>query len=188
MDTEELGRSRFLNIFFKLGGVAMESRLRRWFMNPERMLHAGGLDSGQTALEVGSGSGFFTVPAAEMIGPRGRLIAMEPLSGFADRVRRKVQGAGLENVEVVQRDALKTGLEDACIDIALLYGVVPFPTLPLERLLPEMYRVLKADGRLAVWLFPAPAGVPSAIMRSGLFTDLGKKDGIYRYGRTEPAA
>jgi ubiquinone/menaquinone biosynthesis C-methylase UbiE len=94
-----------------------------------------------------------------------------------------VDEAGLDNVEVVQRDALDTSLDDATIDVALLYGVIPFPTLPLDRLLPEMHRVLKPGGILAVWLFPISFGVPAIIRRSGLFTPLGKRDGVYTYRR-----
>ena len=51
--------------------------------------------------------------------------------------------------------------------------------------MPEMHRVLKPDGTLAVWLFPTTAGVPSAILRSGLFSQLGKKHGVYVYRRYE---
>ncbi|MDP6343354.1 MAG: class I SAM-dependent methyltransferase, partial [Alphaproteobacteria bacterium] len=141
LDAETLGQSRFLNRFFKLAGMSMESRPRQWLMPAERTLRGADLAPGQTVLEVGSGTGFFTVPAARMIGDGGHLIAMEPLSDFADRVREKVGGAGLTNVEVIRRDALKTELEAATIDVVLLFGVVPFPTLPLDRLLPEMHRV-----------------------------------------------
>ena len=112
-------------------------------------------------------------------------VTMDPLSSFVERVEEKVRDAGLENVEVVRRDALKTGLEDATIDVVLLFGVVPYPTLPLNRLLPEMHRVLKVNGMMAVWLFPITFGVPTAITTSGLFTDLGKKNGVYRYRRAE---
>ncbi|MBT7293628.1 MAG: class I SAM-dependent methyltransferase, partial [Rhodospirillaceae bacterium] len=89
------------------------------------------------------------------------------------------------NVEVLCRDALDTGLDAASIDNALLFGVIPFPSLPLDRLLPEMHRVLKPDGSLAVWLFPTTAGVPTAILRSGLFTGLSKKHGVYAFERCE---
>lgn len=187
MDTEKLGQSRFLNLLFKLTGMAMESRLRHWLFDPRKTLRGANLGPGQTVLEVGCGTGFFTVLAAEMIGETGHLIAMDPLSDFIDRVKEKVRDAGLENVEVVRRDALRTGLEAASVDVVLLYGVVPFPTLPLDRLLAEMHRVLKAEGTMAVWLFPTTAGVPTAILRSGLFTNLGKKNGVYRYRRTEGA-
>ncbi|MDP6563464.1 MAG: class I SAM-dependent methyltransferase [Alphaproteobacteria bacterium] len=185
LDAETLGQSRFLNRFFKLAGMSMESRPRQWLMPAERTLRGADLAPGQTVLEVGSGTGFFTVPAARMIGDGGHLIAMEPLSDFADRVREKVGGAGLTNVEVIRRDALKTELEAATIDVVLLFGVVPFPTLPLDRLLPEMHRVLKPDGMLAAWLWPTTAGVPTAILRSGLFADLGKKNGVHRYRRLD---
>lgn len=185
MDTEKLGQSRFLNVFFKPAGASMESRLRRWLMPPEKTLHGAEIKPGQTVLEVGCGTGFFTLPAAEIIGESGHLIAMDPLSDFVDRVGRKVRDAGLKNVEVVRRDALNTGLEAVSIDMVLLFGVLPYPTLPLDRLLPEIHRILKKKGTMAVWMFPISFGVPSAILRSGLFTDLGKKNGVYRYTRSE---
>ena len=53
------------------------------------------------------------------------------------------------------------------------------------RLLPEMHRVLKAEGVLALWLFPTTAGVPTAIRRSGLFTVLDEKNGVYTYKRSK---
>ena len=185
MDAKKLGESRFLNLFFKPSGAVMESRLRNWLFNPVKTLHGAEIKAGQTVLEVGSGTGFFTLPAAEMIGETGHLIAMEPLSVFADRVREKLAQAGLKNVEVMRRDALTTGLQPKSIDVALLFGVVPYPTLPLNRLLPEMHRVLKVDGTLAVWLFPVSFGVPTAILRSALFASRGKKNGVYRYSPVE---
>jgi demethylmenaquinone methyltransferase/2-methoxy-6-polyprenyl-1,4-benzoquinol methylase len=183
MDAEQLGKSRFLNLLFKPSGAVMESRLRRWLFDPRRTLRGADLRPKQTVLEVGCGTGFFTLLAAEMIGDDGHLIAMDSLSNFVDRVSEKVKDAGLKNVEVVRRDALNTRLASASVDVVLLFGVVPFPTLPLSRLLPEMHRVLREEGTLAVWLFPVSPGVPTSILKSGLFTDLGKKHGVYRYRR-----
>ena len=127
--------------------------------------------------------GFFTLPAAELIGDQGCLVAMDALSGFINQVAKKVQSADLKNVRVVKRDALNTGLGVASIDTALLFGVLPWPALPLNLLLPEMHRVLKPEGRLAVWLFPASGWVPKSILRSGLFTNVSKQNGVYNYRR-----
>ncbi len=138
VDTEKLGTTRFLNVLFKLSGMEMESRLRRRLANPATTLRGANLKPGQTVLKVGCGTGFFTLPAAEMIGATGHLIAMDPPSDFLDRVKGKVRRAGLTNVDVVRRDALKTGLDPESVDVALLFGVLPFPTLPLKRLPPEM--------------------------------------------------
>lgn len=82
---------------------------------------------------------------------------------------------------------LDTGLDAASMDKALLLGVVPFPFLPLDRLLPEMHRVLKPEGTLAVWLFPPKvhSWVPKSIIRSGLFTDAGTLNGVINFRRCE---
>jgi len=46
-------------------------------------------------------------------------------------------------------------------------------------------RFLKTGGALAVWMFPIYFGVPEAISRSGLFINLGKKNGVYTFRRSE---
>jgi demethylmenaquinone methyltransferase/2-methoxy-6-polyprenyl-1,4-benzoquinol methylase len=183
MNTEGLGNSKILNLLFKPAGVMMESRLRKWFMNPVKTLRGAGIEPGQTVLEVGCGTGFFTIPAAKLIGDQGCLVAMDALSDYTKRVSKKVQSAGLKNVRVLKRDALDTGLDAASIDKVLLFGVIPFPFLPLNRLLPEMYRVIKPEGSLAVWLFPVAGWVPKSILQSGLFTYVSKRNGVYNYMR-----
>ncbi len=185
MNTEGLGNSKILNLLFKPAGMLMGSRARRWLMNPMKTLQGAGIEPGQTVLEVGCGTGFFTIPAAELIGDQGCLVAMDALSDYTKRVSNKVQAAGLKNVRVVKRDALDTGLDAASIDKVLLFGVIPFPFLPLNRLLPEMHRVLKSEGSLAVWLWPPLVHfwVPKSILQSGLFTHISKRNGVYNYKR-----
>jgi len=184
MNTEDLGQSRLINALFWIGGKAMESRLRNLIFDAEETLRDAGVAPGQTVLEVGCGTGFFTLPAAKMIGKHGRLIAMDPMSGFVDRVREKVEAANLSHVEVIRRDARHTGLTDNTADLALLLGVLPYPTLPLDKLLPEMHRVLKPTGKLGVWLFPVVGTVPYAIAQSGLFAQVSQNKRTYVF---EPA-
>ena len=183
MNTENMGNSKILNLLFKPAGVMMGSRLRQWLMNPVKTLRAAGIQPGQTVLEVGCGTGFFTIPAAQLIGDEGCLVAMDALSDFIKKVSQKVQSADLKNVRVVKRDALNTGIDAASIDTVLLFGVLPWPALPIDRLLPEMHHVLKPEGRLAVWLFPVSGWVPKSILRSGLFTHINKQNGVYNYRR-----
>ena len=185
MNAEELGNLKILNLIFKPAGMLMGSRVRAWLMNPVKTLKGAGVQPGQTVLEVGSGTGFFTIPAAEMIGDQGCLLAMEPLSDYTKVVSKKVQSAGLKNVRVIKRDALDTKLDTASIDKVLLFGVIPFPTLPLNRLLPEMHRVLKPEGTMSLWLFPprVHSWVLESIVQSGLFTYMSKQSGVYNYRR-----
>ena len=185
MKTEELGNSKILNLLFKPAGVLMGSKLRKRIFDPVKTLHGADVQLGQTILEVGCGTGFFTIPAAQLIGDQGCLVAMDVSSGFIEVVSKKVQNADLKNVRIVKRDALESGLESASIDKVLLFGVIPFPLLPLNLLLPEMHRVLKPEGTMAVWLFPplVHSWVPKSIIRSGLFTYMNKRNGVYNYRR-----
>lgn len=183
MRTEELGKSAVLNLLFKPAGWAMESPLRRLLHDPVRILQGAGVQAGETVLEVGSGTGFFTIPAARLIGDQGRLIAMEPLADYVARLVDKTRAAGLGNVEVVRRDALDTKLQQQSVDRVLLFGAVPTPSLPLHQLLPEMHRVLKRDGVMAVWQLPFAAWVPHTIESSGFFDALGRRNGVYNYRR-----
>jgi demethylmenaquinone methyltransferase/2-methoxy-6-polyprenyl-1,4-benzoquinol methylase len=185
MKTEDLGNSKLLNLLFKPAGVLMGSKVRQWIFDPVKTLRGADIKSGQTILEVGCGTGFFTIPAAQLIGDQGCLVAMDVSSGFIEQVSKKVQNADLKNVRIVKRDALDTGLDTASIDKVLLFGVIPFPLLPLNLLLPEMHRVLKPEGTLAVWLFPPVVHfwVPKSILQSGLFTYTNKQNGVYNYKR-----
>ena len=175
-----------MNLIFKPAGMLMGSKVRQWLMDPAKTLQIADIQPAQTILEVGCGTGFFTLAAARMIGDQGCLVAMDASSGFLKEVAQKVQRANLNHVRIVQRDALDTGLETASVDKVLLFGVIPFPLLPLDKLLPEMHRVLKPEGTMAVWLFPrlVHSWVPKSILRSGLFEYTCKGKGVYNYRRS----
>jgi ubiquinone/menaquinone biosynthesis C-methylase UbiE len=120
-----------------------------------------------------------------MVGDRGHIIAMDASSGFLKEVAKKVQAANLTNITIVQRDALDTGLEKESIDKALLFGVIPFPFLPLDKLLPEMYRVLKPGATMSVWLFPPLVHnwIPGLIVQSNLFKQIHEQSNVFNYAR-----
>ena len=190
MDTVELGNSKLLHLVFKPAGMLMGSRLRKWLMNPVKTLNIAKVRPGQTILEVGCGTGFFTIPAAQIVGNEGRIIALDASSDYLKTVAKKVRKAELTNVEIIQRDALDTGLDTQSMDMVLLFGVIPFPLLPLDKLLPEMYRVLKPGANMSVWLFPPLVHnwVPRAIVRSNLFKEIDHGSSVYNYVRLETAA
>ncbi len=185
MKTEDLGNSKIINLIFKPAGILMGSRIRKWLMNPVKTLQIADVQPSQTILEVGCGTGFFTIPAAKMIGEQGALVAMDASSGFLEVVAKKVKKANLNNVSILQKDALNTGLETSSIDKVLLLGVIPFPLLPLDKILPEMHRILKPEATMAVWLFPplVHSWVPKAILQSNLFDHVKKKNNVFNYKR-----
>jgi demethylmenaquinone methyltransferase/2-methoxy-6-polyprenyl-1,4-benzoquinol methylase len=182
MDTETFAKSNFGKLFVKILAAGMESRFRYQFFPPNKILSGTNIEPGQTVLELGCGTGFFTIPAAQLIGDRGSLTAMDVLQESVDLVSTKVQEANLKNVHVVKGNAMDTRLNGESFDTVLLLGLIPAPMLPLNKLLPEIHRVLKADGSLSVWP-PVPGWLPQAILKSGLFTITVKRNGVNNFRR-----
>ncbi|SYZ72053.1 conserved hypothetical protein [Candidatus Zixiibacteriota bacterium] len=183
MNTETFAKTKVGKVALKILGAVMESRFRYRFFGPARILAAADIQPGRSVLEIGCGTGYFTVPAAGMVGERGSLTAIDILSESVEFVTKRVRAAGLTNVRVIKADALDTGFNDGSFDTVLLFGVIPAPMLPLHRLLAELHRVLKPDGTLAVWP-PVPGLLPKSILQSHLFTLAGKRNSVYTFKRT----
>jgi demethylmenaquinone methyltransferase/2-methoxy-6-polyprenyl-1,4-benzoquinol methylase len=175
----ESGTARLL---FRLMARVMDSPLRYRLSHPIRILEGAGIRPGQQVLEIGCGTGFFTIPAADLVGAGGRVYAMDPHPLAIEEVARKVQHAGLANVRLIKADATKAGLASECIDLALLFGVIPSPLIPLDRLLAEIHRLLRSEGALAVWT-AFPWWSPKSVTRSGLFIWVGEESGVHNFLR-----
>ncbi|MBN2098296.1 MAG: class I SAM-dependent methyltransferase [Dehalococcoidia bacterium] len=105
---------------------------------------------------------------------------MDMLTASVETVARKVQAANLKNVQVVKGDALHTQLEAESMDAIIIFGVIPAPMIPMDRLLPEMHRILKPGGAMAVW---PSSWVHRSILQSGLFSYSCKRNGVSNYKR-----
>jgi len=182
MDTKTIAESTIGKLFIKVLAAGMESRFRYRFFGPTNILAGADILPGQTVLEVGCGTGYFTLPAARIIGEQGCLVAMDVVPDSVELVSKKVRTANLKNVRVIKGDALDTGLNAESFHTVLLFGVIPAPMLPLTRLLAEMHRILKVEGSLAVWP-PIPGWLPDSIVKSGLFTFTSKRNGVHNFRR-----
>ena len=169
------------DISFRVMALIHNNPLRRIFDNPMNTLRAAGIKLGQQVLEVGCGPGFFTIPAAKMVGDSGYLYAID-LHPFAVRmVNQKLKKTGLTNVKVALADAAKTGLPAESIDVAFLFGVIH--ALPLDTVIPELYRVLKPGGALAVQTFSGRK--LEKVMNAGFFTFVGKKGRVCKFQKSK---
>jgi ubiquinone/menaquinone biosynthesis C-methylase UbiE len=180
MDTEALGRTRIGRLFMRIMAAIMESRLRYKLFGPQKILEGAGIKEGMKILEVGCGTGFFTINASKLIGENGLLISidMSPLS--VELVTKRVEKANIKNVKVVKGNALNTKLEEACLDEVFIFGVIPATMLPMDKLLSEMHRILKPNGLMAVW---PPSWVHHSIVKSGRFKYIGKQNHVRNYQR-----
>ena len=105
-------------------------------------------------LEVGCGPGYFTIHAAELVGPEGVIYAVDVHPRAIERVQEKIATAGVKNVTPMLANAAETDLPDDSIDLAFLFGL-RYIAGGLEELLKELHRILKPGGKLS---FEKPRG------------------------------
>ena len=176
--------SRTTRILFRLmhpfTALLIESPLRRKLNDPIKTLEGARIQSGQKVLEVGCGTGYFTIPAAMLIKEDGFLHAIDIYPPSIECVSKKAREANITNVKVTNADAIDTRLPGSSFDLILLFGVIPAPVLPLDKLLLEMHRLLRLGGSLAVWTF-FPWWSIAYVTKSGLFEYIGKEKGVYNF-------
>ncbi len=136
-------------IHFKLMSLVHET-LYGLFRDPYAVLNAAGLEPGQRVLEVGCGPGFFSLPAAEIVGPEGGLCALDVSPLALAKVRQKVAAAGATNVETRLANAAQTDLPDQSFDLIFVFGLAHPRGAGMESIFRELHRLLKPGGILSV--------------------------------------
>jgi ubiquinone/menaquinone biosynthesis C-methylase UbiE len=105
--------------------------------------------AGERILEVGPGTGYYTLEVAESIEPDGRLDILDLQQEMLDHTRGRAAERGLAHVMPTQADATALPYEDASFDAAFLVTVLG--EIPdQEAALRELARVLRPGGRLVV--------------------------------------
>lgn len=122
---------------------------RRRQVPPEPLLEAAGISPGETVLDVGAGTGFWTLPLARMVGPSGRVIAadIEPL--MVEEIRELVQRESLTNVDIARSEELDIPIPDGSADAAV-GGFVLHEPADTAAFVREIRRVLQPAGRFLV--------------------------------------
>jgi ubiquinone/menaquinone biosynthesis C-methylase UbiE len=127
---------------------ALDNSLRRLLQNPRKILGPY-LREGMTALDIGCGPGFFTIPMAQLVGRTGRVIAVDLQEGMLARLRGKIAGTELEPRIVLHKcDETRLGLLES-VDFALLFYMVH--EIPdKDRFFNELARIVRPAGRVLV--------------------------------------
>lgn len=78
-------------------GFFLASPLRRLIQNPEKLLKPF-IKEGMHILEIGPGMGFFTLPMAHMVGPVGKIFAVDVQQQMLDHLSARAKKPALQTV------------------------------------------------------------------------------------------
>jgi ubiquinone/menaquinone biosynthesis C-methylase UbiE len=99
------------------GGFSLDEATRRSWYNPEEILQATGLEEGMTFVDVGCGDGFFTFLAAEIVGEKGQVYAVDIDKAAIERLQKKAKELGYKNIKAVAGQAEETVFCKNCADV-----------------------------------------------------------------------
>lgn len=137
-------------------GYFLINPLRKLLENPNKILGPFVVE-GMTVLEAGCGMGYFTLPLARMVGPDGRVVAVDIQPKMLSVLERRARKAGLMDRIVLHRpDGDGMGVEDlsGAVDFAAALHVVH--EVPDQSIFfTEVRQALKPGGML---LFVEPKG------------------------------
>lgn len=133
------------------GGFDMErKKWNEWLRgHVEEVLPEIGIKENQTILDFGCGAGLYAIPAARLVGKKGRVYALDKDAGALETLKESVRNGGLGNVETILSSDL-TGMKNETVDMVLLYDVVHLIE-DRKELFVEIYRILKPDGIVSIY-------------------------------------
>jgi ubiquinone/menaquinone biosynthesis C-methylase UbiE len=169
---------------FEYQRMALILSFRDIFSPPQDILAEALIKPGDRVLDYGCGSGSFTFAAAQLVGPEGKVFAVDLHPLALQKVQRIAARRGLANIETIQTGCT-TRLESQSIDVVLFYYVLHWLTAP-DCVLSEFHRLMKPDALLS---FRDPYmkedEILARITRKGLFRLAAKRLKTYRFAKLD---
>lgn len=132
----------------------MGNDVERWLKGKgEVFLKSIGIGKDQIVLDFGCGYGYYTIPAARVVGEKGKVYALDKDRIALSELLQKARSYGIENIVPIETSGkLNIELSDESVDVILLYDVLHYMS-PKERskIYGEVYRILRNDGFLSVY-------------------------------------
>lgn len=126
-----------------------------WLDRPERikeegtdkLLKALPLKPGMAVADLGAGSGYYTFPIAEKVGPKGKVYAVDIQKEMLDLIKRRMKTRGVSNIEPVRGTITDPKLPEGQVDLILMVDVYHEFSHPYE-MTAALVKALKSGGLL----------------------------------------
>lgn len=138
------------------------------FIRPSEFWHNLGLRAGQSVVHLGCGAGFYLIPAAVIVGEKGKVTGIDIQAHLLGEAQARAQRKGVANIVQTRRANLEaeagSTLPPASADWVLVANIL-HQAKPAA-ILREAARVVKKDGRVVVveWdVAASPIGPPTEV-------------------------
>lgn len=108
-----------------------------------------GLKTGDKFADIGCGIGYFSIPAAEVIGSKGTVYALDVKKEMIEELDKKIEENKLENIRTVITDEYDFKLEDNSVSYAFMCTVL-HEIEDRIKFINETKRILVDGGKIAV--------------------------------------
>jgi ubiquinone/menaquinone biosynthesis C-methylase UbiE len=121
------------------------------FINPSAVLAHTDLKAGDTVADLGCGSGFYTIPAAQAVKESGKVYAVDIQESKLAVTQSTARQLGCHNITVVKADLDKPLLDipEGSCDIVITASIL-HEIGSRDGLLKNAYRLLKTGGKVLV--------------------------------------
>ncbi len=121
----------------------LDNPLRRKMLPPEKLLELIPIRKTDSILDLGAGTGYFTIPAAMMTD--GKVFALDVEPKMLEELKTRLEQHHVQNVELVDGAIESIPLENETVD-HVIASFVMHEVEPLTKGISEIRRVLKPGG------------------------------------------
>jgi predicted methyltransferase len=133
----------------RAAGQTSREVTREGWQNVPDVFKALAVGAGGAVADVGAGGGFFTVRLSKLVGPKGRVLAVDVDKGVIRDLKQRVETAKLSNVEVIQGEEADPKLPEGALDAVLIVNAYHEMTAH-QAMLEHIKQSLKPGGRLVL--------------------------------------
>jgi Methylase involved in ubiquinone/menaquinone biosynthesis len=138
---------------------------RRKWQDPVKILRAIGLQTGEIFVDVGCGEGFFSLPAARIVGPKGAVYGIDVNPASIDRLKQAAEAEGLSHLHAIHGKGESTIVCPRCAQV-VFFGICLHDFQDPALVLSCARAMIRDDGQLVDLDWkpePTPIGPPLRI-------------------------